>query len=590
MKYFMRGAYVSGFFLLVLTCFLFVRCAHAQTNSEQAVKSSETMLAAIEQPAAAAPEAEEAPEAKMSEPITDSLNASENVTLDFKEADINNVLKIISYKAGVNIVATPDVLGNVTIKLVDVPWEQALDIILKTYGFGYQKQGNVILVTKLENMAKIQAEEALKTEIVTLKFLDAQDAQRILIPMLSQRGKISVLYTKGQKGWKFGSFKIGKEEVAARELTREAETEKTIETIAIERTATGLSAIKAEFEPSVKSKTLVITDTSSTLDRIKNVILPQVDRKPKQVLIETKMMEVTLDKLKDVGFDWGTGSTGAESSALTSIDLNKTGAGTLGAHALGSEVLPSIFSPKSNSATQGIVGVEPYNAGLEILFKKLTGTQFEAILHALQEDVDTNTLSSPRILTIDNQEASILVGFHTPILVSEVTAGSTSGEGATVTQTLDYYQEIGIRLNVVPQVNEDNYINMILHPSVTSSSSNVTATSTAGTTTTNTNYPIIDVREAQTQVLMKDGETVVIGGLLKDVKSKSVIGIPIISKIPYIGTFFRRETIKTAKVDLLIFITARVVNDDETSAEDIAKLEERLSGLSSKAPAKKKKQ
>jgi type II secretory pathway component GspD/PulD (secretin) len=89
---------------------------------------------------------------------------------------------------------------------------------------------------------------------------------------------------------------------------------------------------------------------------------------------------------------------------------------------------------------------------------------------------------------------------------------------------------------------------------------------------------------------MKDGETVVIGGLLKDVKSKSVIGIPIISKIPYIGTFFRRETIKTAKVDLLIFITARVIRDDETSAEDVAKLEERLSGLSAKEPAKKKKQ
>ncbi|MFA6217353.1 MAG: secretin and TonB N-terminal domain-containing protein [Candidatus Omnitrophota bacterium] len=586
MKVIVRGAYIFSFFLLALS-FVFVPLrAYAETSTDQSGRSLDIKLVAIEQPAAAAVKAPEVPVA--ASPIGNSLNASENVTLDFKEADINNVLKIISYKAGVNVVATPDVLGNVTIKLVDVPWEQALDIILKTYGFGYQKQGNVILVTKIENMAKIQAEEALKTEIITLKFLDAQDAQRILIPMLSQRGKISVLYAKGQKGWKFGSFKIGKEEVSARELTREAEKEKTTETVAIERTATGLSAIKAEFEPSVKSKTLVITDTSSSLDRIKNVILPQVDKRPKQVLIETKMMEVTLDKLKDVGFDWGTGSAGAESNVLSSIDLNKTGASTVGAHSLGSEVLPSIFSPKSNSGTQGILGVEPYNAGLEILFKKLSGTQFEAIFHALQEDVDTNTLSAPRILTIDNQEASILVGVHTPILASEVTAGSTTGTGATVTQTLDYYQEIGIRLNVVPQVNEDNYINMILHPSVTSSSSNVTATSTASGVTTNTNYPIIDVREAQTQILMKDGETVVIGGLLKDVKSKSVVGIPLISKIPYIGSFFRRETIKTAKVDLLIFITAHVLKDDElTSAEDIARLEERLSGLSKKASKKK---
>ncbi|MDD5505647.1 MAG: secretin and TonB N-terminal domain-containing protein, partial [Candidatus Omnitrophica bacterium] len=126
-----------------------------------------------------------------------------NVTLDFKEADISNVLKIISYKSGVNIVTTPDVAGNVSVRLNDVPWEIALEVILKTYGFGYQKQGNIILVTKVENVAKISAEEPLQTEIITLKFLDAQDAQKILIPLLSPRGKISVLYTRGQKGWQF---------------------------------------------------------------------------------------------------------------------------------------------------------------------------------------------------------------------------------------------------------------------------------------------------------------------------------------------------------------------------------------------------
>jgi type IV pilus assembly protein PilQ len=102
-----------------------------------------------------------------------ALSAADNVTLDFKEADIQNVLKIISFKSGVNIVTTPEVMGNVTMRLVDVPWETALDIILKTYGFGYQKQGNIILVTKLENIAKIQSEEPLRTEIVNLKFLDA---------------------------------------------------------------------------------------------------------------------------------------------------------------------------------------------------------------------------------------------------------------------------------------------------------------------------------------------------------------------------------------------------------------------------------
>lgn len=517
----------------------------------------------------------------IAEIIPESLTASQNVTLDFKDADIQNVLKIISYKSGVNIVTTPDVIGNVTIRLVDVPWDRALDVILKTYGFGYQRQSNIILVTKMENMSKIQAEEPLQTEIFNLKFLDAQDAEKIIIPLLSARGKISVLYTRGQKGWKFGTFQIGKTQSQAGGMEKEGEGATKSETISIERSLTGdLTSKKAEFEPSIKSKTLIITDTASSLDKIRNIILPQIDKKPKQVLIEAKIMEVSVDKLKDIGFDWGTGSGGATGvNAPSDIGLNSNNTKTIAGRSLGSALTPSVFGPKE--ATSAFTGAYPYSAGLELLFKKFGGTQFEVILHALEEDARTNTLSAPRILTLDNQEASILVGFHTPILSSSISAGSAT-QGATQTQTLDYYQEIGIRLNVVPQVSEEGYINMIIHPSVTSSSSNVTATNVAGSgtgdnaITSTVNYPIIDVREAQTQVLMKDGEVVVLGGLMKDVKSKEIIGVPILSKLPWVGKFFRRETTDTAKVDLLIFISAHVLKEGEFSPEELAKLEERL--------------
>lgn len=514
------------------------------------------------------------PANEISQPVSD------NVTLEFNDADILNVLKIISFKSGVNIVTTPEVIGNVTIRLVDVPWERALDVILKTYGFGYEKQGNIILVTKLENISKIQAEEALKTELFTLKFLDAQDAERALIPMLSLRGKISVLYAKGQKGWQFGTFRIGKGDTSIGQLQERAATEKS-ETVSIERTPEGRTiSNKVEFESSVKSKALIISDTSSSLDRIRNFI-KEIDRMPKQVLIETKIIEINTDKLRDIGFDWGTGGAGATQAYTTdpaNLALSSKDSKFIAGRNLAAKVIPSIFSPKEGiDATTGIPGTYPYKAGLEVLFRKLTGTQFEVLLHALEEDVHTNTLSAPRILTLDNQEASILVGFHTPILTSTVTAGTSgTGTGATVTQTLDYYQEIGIRLNVVPQVSEEGYINMIVHPSVTSSSSNVTATSTASGVTTSTNYPIIDVREAQTQVMMKDGDTIVIGGLMKDVRSKEIQGIPFLSKIPYLGKLFTRETIDNGKIDLLIFITASVVNEDTFSPEKIAKLEERL--------------
>lgn len=502
------------------------------------------------------------------------------VTLDFKEADIQNVLKIISYKSGVNIVSTPDVIGNVTIRMVDVPWEIALDVLLKTYGFGYQRQGNIILVTKMENISKIQAEEPLYTEIVTLKFLDAVDAEKVLIPLLSPRGKISVLYTRGQKGWKFGTFQIGKETKGAGGLEREAEEKAKSETISIERTATGdLVSKKAEFEPAIKSKTLIITDTAGSLDRIRNVILPQIDKKPQQVLIEARIMEVNRDKLKDIGIDWGTGSAGATTYTTAPTDiLDGKGKSSVAGRNLVSALSPSIFGPKEGTTT--FPGTYPYAAGLELLYKKLTGTQFEIILHALEEDVHTNILSAPRILTLDNQEASILVGYHTPILSSTVTAG-TADTGPTQTQTLDYYQEIGIRLNVVPQISEEGYINMIVHPTITSSSSSVPATNVAGTGATaiqtTVNYPIIDVREAQTQVFMRNGETIVLGGLLKDVKSEQIIGIPFLRRIPWIGKkLFERETIDTLKVDLLIFITARVLKEGEFTPEEIARLEKEL--------------
>ncbi len=527
---------------------------------------------AEDEPKALKPEAEK--EIKISDNLIKSakanLSASENVTLDFYEADIHNVLKIIALKAGVNIVTTPDVMGNVTIKMVDVPWEMALDVILKTYGFGYQKQGNIILVTKIENVAKIASEEPLQTEIFILKFLDAQDAQKIIIPLLSPRGKTSVLYARGQKGWKFGTFQIGKETSNINaNLQREKESQAKSEAISYEKDATGGAVMKkAEFDPAVKSKILIITDTYSSLDRIRNEILPRIDVKPRQVLIETKFIEVNESRLKDLGLDWGLGSTtNAESLAISTQNI-KNDTQAIGGHLLG-------------TATTGaaLTSSNPYTAGGEFVFKKLTGTQFEAVVHALENDSGTNTLSAPSIVTLDNQEASMLVGYHTPILESTVTAAGDS-TGPTVTQTLDYYQEIGIRLNVVPQISEEGYVNMIVHPSITSSSTNVSATSTAGTgataTSTTTNYPIIDVREAQTQVLLNDGETIVIGGLLKDSKAKIKVGIPFLVDLPWIGKFFGRDKDTITKVDLLIFITAKIIKEGDYTPQELNKLQKNL--------------
>jgi type II secretory pathway component GspD/PulD (secretin) len=326
-----------------------------------------------------------------------------------------------------------------------------------------------------------------------------------------------------------------------------------------------------------RSKTLIISDIPPVLDKIMEVI-EKIDIKPKQILIETKLVEVNRDRLKDIGFDWATGSTGAESKIIQTTPTDKKKGQDIsvaGGHMLGSEVSPSIFGPKQTD----IIGTEPFNTGLEVMFKKLTGAQFEVILHALEEDVHTNTLSAPRIMALNNQEASILVGTKYPILRTEE---STQTAGYTVSKSLDYYQDIGIQLNVVPQISGEDYINMIIHPAVSSSNSGVGTTGTVY-------YPIIETREAETRIIMKDGETVVIGGLLKDVKSKSNMGIPFLSKIPILGIFFRRDTVDTSKIDLLIFITAHIVKEGEFTQEEIYKLEERLDrGVKGTATKKKR--
>lgn len=449
-----------------------------------------------------------------------------------------------------NIVSTPEVMGNISIRLVDVPWDKALDVILKTYGFAYDRQANIISVAPIEKLTAQKQQEAqlaqvqpTATEVFQLKFIDAQDAKKALEPQLSARGKITVLEMSGQAGWEFGGTELGKRK-------RMAE------------------------DKAVRSKVLIVSDIPPTLEKIKEVI-KQIDVMPKQILIETRIMEVNRDRLKDLGLEWGTGSSavsGGYAIAPTNIGVNSENEASIAGRNIASDFTPSIFNPKEGVAT--LPGTYPYKAGLEVLFKKLTGAQFEVLLHALEEDANTNTLSAPRIMALNNQEATILVGTRYPILKTEL-----SSESTTTTVTLDYYQDIGIQLNVVPQISGDNHINMVIHPAVTD------YTTTLGSNA----YPIILTREAETRIVMSDGETVVIAGLLKDVKSKETIGIPFLSKIPFLGLLFQRETIDTQKIDLLIFITAEIVKESTFTPEEIAKLEERLGRGPEKAAVNKKK-
>jgi type IV pilus assembly protein PilQ len=499
------------------------------------------------------------PETKPKEPaavqtaVIDNLAEAQKVTLDFKEADIRNVLKIISYKAGVNIIATPEVIGDVSIRLVEVHWEKALDAILKTYGFAYEKQGNIILVAPIEKLTAMKKQEVelqqvqpTLTEVFNLKYVDSLDAKKTLEPQLSKRGKITILEMTGQAGWEFGD-------------ASDVDKRRRIEKGRVSR-----------------SKTLVISDIQPVLDKIREVI-QEIDKCPQQIFIEAKIIEVNHDKLRDIGFTWGTGSDGITSLSTTRLVVDEYHTyiknATTGepAQTVIKDISP-LLPVNLNSEGSQVWGANfiPASEAGEFLFQKLTGTEFEALFRAIETKADGNILSAPHVMTLNNQEASILVGERYPLLKSSVSTET----GAVIGTSFDRYQNIGIQLNVVPQLSGNDNINLILHPAVSSYSQTVKAMSATGVTMAE--YPIILTREADTQVLVKNGETVVIGGLITDTKTVEITGIPILKDLPLIGILFRKQADLNEKIDLLIFITTRIVQTDEFSPEEINRQKERL--------------
>ena len=471
------------------------------------------------------------------------------VTIDVKDTDIGRVLDAFSQQTGLSVVVGKEVTGSVTARLFDVQWDQALDAILKPYGFGYERTGAVVIVLPLAKLQELNEASLLSSRVFTLSFKDAGDLKPVIEGMLSPRGKVQVIEETGQKGWDFGAFgAAGSGAQAARAASGS--------------TVSPVRSYKGATEKRSRTKTLVITDIPAVLDQVAAVIA-SVDVAPRQILIESRFLEVNRDFLKDLGVDYGTGSSGATTAAVETIPVEKNLGNVItavGGQVLGSLATPSAFGAKSS----GITSVNPFNTGLSLAFSRLSGTQFQVLLHALEEDVHTNTLSAPSIMTLDNQEANILVGTQFPILTSSV-AGTTS---TTTVSSLDYYQDIGVQLRVVPQIAGTDSINMIVHPAVSSTSERLSSKSSTGETLAQ--YPILTTREAETQVLMKNGETIMIGGMLQDVKIKGFHKVPLLGDIPLLGLAFQRRTDDVAKIDLLIFITAKIANEQQVATQEPA--------------------
>ena len=384
---------------------------------------------------------------------------SQRITIDAQGADIKTVLRTIADYSGKNIVYGPDVKGEVYIHVKDVPWEEALDVILRAHGYGYREEYGMIRVADMDKLMKEEIDQSgaerkkddllpLMTRIIFVNDANAEELKTALQNIVSIRGKIDV-----DKG----------------------------------------------------SNALIVNDTEPVIEKISEMV-KALDKKTFQVDINAKLVEVDVNATRELGINWG----------------------LLNLHAEG-------FSGAGSATVQGDIAssVGTVKFGTVRSWGELT-----AVLESLERSNKANIISNPRITTMDNREASILVGKEIPLIVADEA-------GNPITELT----KIGIMLKVTPHVNADKTITLDMHPEV----SDLTDQSTAQ------GGVVISTSEADTRVVVSNGATAVIGGLIKNTESADKRGVPVLKDIPILGHLFSSSSKSVNKQELVIFVTPTIV-------------------------------
>lgn len=449
----------------------------------------------------------------------------QKVTFDFKDIDIRNALKLIAEMSNLNIIMTNDVEGTLTLRLIDVPWDQALDLILRAQGLGSEKLGNVVRIAPMEvirdeNESKLQALrgteqlEPLRTEIVTLSYARVEDVKK--------------MFEEAQAARKTGL--PGTPEAVAG------------------TTGVGIFSPRGSFLIDKRTNTLIIKDTDKSIDDIKR-LLATIDQPVKQVLIEARIVEATDSFLEEFGIRWGGGfntETGRNFPGGVAVGAGQggTGVGAGGLTTTGDNV-DAILAGGTNAAggrgflvdLPAAVGTGAGGAiGLSLgSFSNVFNLDLE--LSAAEADGEIKIISNPRVVTTNLQTARIDKGRDVPFV-------TVSQNGTNVE-----FKEATLGIEVTPQITADNRV--ILH--VIISKDSVSPDVNAG-------QQILDVQKVETEVFMNNGDTIVIGGVYTRDQSTSISGIPLLMDIPVLGWLFKKRLVKDDKTELLIFLTPKIID------------------------------
>ena len=408
------------------------------------------------------------------------------ISLDFQDVPVRQVLQIIAQLNGFNLVTTDSVNGAVTLNLNNVPWDQALDMILKIRGLDKRIEGNILLIAPRD---ELNAQETAE--------LQAQQQVQQLIPLTNKN--VSINYAKAS-------------DLAT--LLRSANG--------------GLLSPRGSVAVDERTNTLLIRDTNDSIAAIE-VLLATLDVPVKQVRIESRMVTVRDNLDKQLGVQWGL--TAQNGSVRTSGSAAANNAAVIGSDADLSQRL-NVSLPVTSPA--GRIGIQ--------VAKLMDGTILDLELSALESENKGEIIASPRITVANQQEAYIEQGTEIPY-VQATSSGATSVE----------FKKAVLSLKVTPHITPDNRI--ILDLTVTQDTRGETVTTPTGPAVA------IDTQEIKTQVLVENGETIVLGGIFQQIRTDDVAKVPVLGDMPILGGLFKNEVNIEQKRELLIFVTPKIITD-----------------------------
>jgi type IV pilus assembly protein PilQ len=435
--------------------------------------------------------------------------SGERLTLNFQDIDVRAVLQLLADTSGQNIVVSDTVRGNLTLRLQNVPWDQALDIVLKTKGLDMRRDGNVILVAPATEIASRE-----KAELAALK--DKQE----LAPLRTEY--LQVNYAKGTDLAKL--LKAGG--------------------------SGSLLSDRGNVTVDERTNTLLIQDTADRLSDIRKLIAT-LDIPVRQVLIESRIVIVNDDFSRDIGVRWGFTGVDAGTNNLVTVSGSNNATDTMVGSAL--DNLASTGQPFPISIPTGPGGLaNRYNVNLpianpsgRIALSLLNYGDYliDLELSAAEAEGRGEIVSAPRIITANQREAIIEQGVEIPYQES-------SSSGATTTA----FKKAVLSLKVTPQITPDNKVILDLVVSK-DSVGQLVASATGGF------VPSIDTREIQTQVLVNDGQTVVLGGIMETEARESERKVPLLGNVPGLGNLFKSRSKVNNRDELLIFITPKILRE-----------------------------